>query len=380
MRSRACPVRDAFSRGVPALAQTREPRKPRPILRWPNTPRPRELRPRELRPRELRPRELRPRELRPRELRPRELRPRELRPGEWPREEAPRSQPRAGDFGPADPRRVPVSRASEPPRENLGARPASPPPAEPIRLPRCRRGDERPTGAGRPKTADRLNRDDERPDVELRPREAEERLNTDPPSRDRPMLELPNLEPPSPEPRSPEPRSPEPRSPEPRSPEPRSPEPRSAEPRSAEPRSAEPRSAEPPGLALPSSEPPSTPSRRLPPNLTLDALAPCPSRYAVVEVLGPARPSLSRGSRRATNGRPAPGPRRPPIAPGPLSRSDSRRLFPPASCRIAPWFAPGTGARAWLADQPARRPSPRAPARRSAAATAYSTNGHRSTS
>src|SRR5271165_2338463 len=375
MRSRACPVRDAFSRGVPALAQTREPRKPRPILRWPNTPRPRELRPCELRPRELRPRELRPRELRPRELRPRELRPRELRPGEWPREEAPRSQPRAGDFGPADPRRVPVSRASEPPRENLGARPASPPPAEPIRLPRCRRGDERPTGAGRPKTADRLNRDDERPDVELRPREAEERLNTDPPSRDRPMLELPNLEPPSPEPRSPEPRSPEPRSPEPRSPEPRSPEPRSAEPRSAEPRSAE-----PPGLALPSSEPPSTPSRRLPPNLTLDALAPCPSRYAVVEVLGPARPSLSRGSRRATNGRPAPGPRRPPIAPGPLSRSDSRRLFPPASCRIAPWFAPGTGARAWLADQPARRPSPRAPARRSAAATAYSTNGHRSTS
>src|SRR5271166_6155982 len=202
MRSRACPVRDAGSRGVPALAQTREPRKPRPILRWPNTPRPRELRPcelrprelrprelrpcelrprelrprelrprelrprelrpRELRPRELRPRELRPRELRPRELRPRELRPRELRPGEWPREEAPRSQPRAGDFGPADPRRVPVSRASEPPRENLGARPASPPPAEPIRLPRCRRGDERPTGAGRPKTADRLNRDDER--------------------------------------------------------------------------------------------------------------------------------------------------------------------------------------------------------------------------
>src|SRR5208282_635221 len=98
MRSRACPVRDAFSRGVPALAQTREPRKPRPILRWPNTPRPRELRPCELRPRELR-----PRELRPRELRPRELRPRELRPGEWPREEAPRSQPRAGDFGPADP-------------------------------------------------------------------------------------------------------------------------------------------------------------------------------------------------------------------------------------------------------------------------------------
>ena len=35
---------------------------------------------------------------------------------------------------------------------------------------------------------------------------------------------------------------------------------------------------EPPGLALPSSEPPSTPSRRLPPNRTLDAPAPDPSR------------------------------------------------------------------------------------------------------
>ena len=60
------------------------------------------------------------------------------------------------------------------------------------------------------------------------------------------MLELPNMEPPRP--KDPEPPRPGPRS------------------------------AEPPGLALPSSEPPSTPSRRLPPNRTLDAPTPDPSR------------------------------------------------------------------------------------------------------
>ena len=71
------------------------------------------------------------------------------------------------------------------------------------------------------------------------------------------------------------------------------------------PKDPEPRSAEPPRLAPPSSEPPNTPARRLPPNLTLDApapspflepvakAAPSPPRTAAVEVLEPARPSLS---------------------------------------------------------------------------------------
>src|SRR5271166_1851728 len=198
MRSRADPVRAAFSRGVPGPAQTREPRKPRkarPILWRPNAPGPSELPPSELPPSEL------------------------------PREDAPRSQPRPGDFGLADPRSAPVSRATELLRENRGVRPASPPPAERIRLPRCRRGDDRP-------------RDADRPTAELRPRGEEDRLNTEPPSRDRPMLELAYLAPPSPERRSPE----------------------------------------PPGLALPRNEPASTPSRRLLPNLTLDAPAPWPSR------------------------------------------------------------------------------------------------------
>ena len=158
------PVRDAFSRGIRVVPALDQFRKPRPMPRRPNA----------LRPSELRPSELRPSELRPSELRPSGLRRSGLRRGERPREDAPRSQPRPGDFGRADPRRVPVSRASEPAREKRGARPASPPPAERIRLPRCRRGDDRPSGAGRPKTADRPKRDDERPKAELRPSEEEE--------------------------------------------------------------------------------------------------------------------------------------------------------------------------------------------------------------
>ena len=82
------------------------------------------------------------------------------------------------------------------------------------------------------------------------------------------------------------------------------------------------------------------------------------------------------------HGRTLPVPRSPPIEPVPLSRSDSRSrgALPPASCLIAPWFAPDTGVLAWLGDKPGRGLSPRTPARRSAAATAYSTNGHSSTS
>src|SRR6185369_17001347 len=134
----------------------------------------------------------------------------------------------------------------------------------------------------------------------------------------------------------------------------------------------------------PSSEPPSTPSRRRPPNLTLAVPAPSPAgANAAPRLTGdrcPGRPSLSWGSRRAV-GRMAPGPRSPPIEPGPLSRSDSRSrgVFPPASCLIAPWLALEAGVLAWLGDHPARRLSPRAPPRRSAAATAYSTNGHSNT-
>ena len=175
------------------------------------------------------------------------------------------------------------------------------------------------------------------------------RLNIEPPSSDRPMLELPNLGMPSPlEPSRPEP-------------------------------------FPIPDREPPSNEPPSTPSRRRLPNLTLAVPAPSPAgANAAPRPAGarfPGRPSLSWGSRLAV-GRAAPGPRKPPIEPGPLSRSDSRSRgpFPPASCLIAPWLAPGPGVLAWLGDQPARRPSPRAPPRRSAAATAYSTNGHSSTS
>src|SRR5580704_5153219 len=258
--------------------------------------------------------------------------------GKAPREDVPRSQPRPGDFGPADRRSAEVSLVSEPPRENLGVCPVKPPPAG---LPRCRSGEARPRGADRPKTAGR-------------PSEEEDlRLNTEPPSSDRPMLELPNLGMPS-----------------------------RAEPGRAEPSRAEPRPI--PDREPPSSEPPSTPSRRRLPNLTLAVPAPSPAgANAAPRPAGarlPGRPSLSWGSRLAV-GRVAPGPRRPPIEPGPLSRSDSRSrgAFPPTSCLIAPWLAPGAGVLAWLGDQPARRSSPRAPARRSAAATAYSTNGHSST-
>ena len=103
--------------------------------------------------------------------------------GKAPREDVPRSQPRPGDFGPADRRSAEVSLVSEPPRENRGACPVRPPPAG---LPRCRSGEARPRGADRPKTAGR-------------PSEEEDlRLNTEPPSSDRPMLELPNLGMPSP--------------------------------------------------------------------------------------------------------------------------------------------------------------------------------------
>ena len=71
------------------------------------------------------------------------------------------------------------------------------------------------------------------------------------------------------------------------------------------PKDPEPRGAKALGLAPPSSEPPRMPSRRRPPNLTLDApapspflepvakAAPSPPRTAAVEVLEPARPSLS---------------------------------------------------------------------------------------
>ena len=326
MRSRACPVRDAFSRGVPALAQTREPRKPRPILRWPNAPR------------------------------PRELRPRELRPGEWPREEAPRSQPRPGDFGPADPRRVPVSRASEPPRENLGARPASPPPAEPIRLPRWRRGDERPRGP----PADRRPGEDSGP-AEPGRRAAERGTAAQRgggAAEHRPAEQGPAHA------RAAEPGAAQPGTAQPGTAQPGTAQRRAAQRGAAGAGAAEQRAAEH-ALPTPAAEPDPGRARAVP-------LPVCGRRGPRP---GPAQlePGLTPCHR--------PGPRAAqaaPIAPGPLSRSDSRSS--PASCRIAPWFAPGTGARAWLADQPARLPSPCAPARRSAAATAYSTNGHSSTS
>src|SRR5690349_9670735 len=138
---------------------------------------------------------------------------------------------------------------------------------------------------------------------------------------------------------------------------------------------------------VPREETPRTPWRRRPPNLTLAVPAPSPRAPAGANAAPrPAgdrwagRPSLSWGSCRAV-GRTAPGPRRPPIEPDPLSRSDSRSrgVFPPASCLIAPWLAIEAGVLAWLGDHPARRLSPRAPPRRSAAATAYSTNGHSNT-
>src|SRR5689334_6955334 len=255
-----------------------------------------------------------------------------------PREETPRSQPRPGDFGAPDRRRVLVSLVSGLPRKNRGACPVRPPPA---RLPRCRNGEARPRDGDRPKTADRLSVEEV-----LRP-------NTEPPSRDRPMFAPPNLEMPS------------------------LPEPSPAEPSRAE--APRPADREPP-----SSESPNTPWRRRPPNLTLAVPAPSPAgANAAPRPAGDrwaGRPSLSGGSRRAV-GRAAPGPRRPPIEPDPLSRSDSRSrgVFPPASCLIAPWLAIEAGVLAWLGDHPARRLSPRAPPRRSAAATAYSTNGHSST-
>src|SRR5262249_47569170 len=167
-------------------------------------------------------------------------------------------------------------------------------------------------------------------------------------------------------------------------------EPSRLEPSLLEPSPAEPRRTEPLRPAdrePPSSEPPRTPSPRRPPNLTLARPPPRPRAPAGANAAPelavdrcPGRPSLSWGSRRAI-GRTEPGPRRPPIEPCPLSRSESRSrgAFPPASCLIAPWLAPGAGVLAWLGDHPARRLSPRAPPRRSAAATAYNTNGHSST-
>src|SRR6185437_13064672 len=326
-----------------------EPEPPRP---WP--PRPRPLRPRPLRPLKLRPD--RPASDRPIRRPPKARRLidvppsepllrdpllrdpllREPRRGKAPREDVPRIQPRPGDFGPADRRSAEVSLVSELPRENRGACPVRPPPAG---LPRCRSGEARPRDGDRPKAAGRLSEEEDL------------RLNTEPPSSDRPMLELPEM------------------------------------PSLVEPSPEEPRRAEPlpiPDREPPSSEPPSTPSRRRPPNLTLAVLAPRPRAPAGANaaprptgVRWADRPSLSWGSRRAT-GRTLPVPRSPPIEPVPLSRSDSRSrgALPPASCLIAPWFAADTGVLAWLGDKPGRRLSPRTPARRSAAATAYSTNGH----
>ena len=300
---------------------------------WPSPRRPR-LPPARLRPAARRLARLRPIRRPPKARRlidalPSEPLPREPRREKAPREETPRSQPRPGDFGPPDRRGALVTLVSG---LKPGACPVRPPPA---RLPRCRSGEARPRGADRPKTAGLLSGEE---DV---------RLNTEPPSRDRPMLEPPNLEMPS------------------------LLEPSLLEPSLLEPRPAEPSRAEPPRPAdrePPSSEPPSTPSCRRPPNLTLAVPAPSPAgANAAPRPAGdrcPGRPSLSWGSRLAV-GRTAPGPRRPPIEPGPLSRSDSRSrgAFPPASCLIAPWLAPGAGVLAWLGDQPGRRPSPRTPPR-----------------
>src|SRR5690348_10441349 len=153
---------------------------------WPS-PRPVRLRPVRLPPARLRPAGLRPIRRLPKARRlidalPSEPLRSELRREKVPREETPRSQPRPGDFGAPDLRRVLVSLVSGLPRENRGACPVRPPPA---RLPRCRNGEARPRDGDRPKTADRLS--------------VEEvlRLNTEPPSRDRPMFAPPNLEMPS---------------------------------------------------------------------------------------------------------------------------------------------------------------------------------------
>ena len=168
--------------------------------------------------------------------------------------------------GPADRRRALVSLVSGLPRENRGGCPVRPPPA---RLPRCRNGEVRPRGAGRPKTAGRLSAEEDL------------RLNTDPPSRDRPIFEPLNLEMPS-------------------LPEPNPVEPSLLEPNPVEPSRAEP--LRPADREPPSSEPPSTPSRRRPPNLTLAVPAPSPAEAnAAPRPAGdrcPGRPSLSWGSRR----------------------------------------------------------------------------------
>src|SRR6185437_6847470 len=336
-----------FGRGMRSRAEPAWP-SPRPPSPRPVSPRPVRLRPPKLPPARLRPAGLRPIQRLPKARRPMDAPPSEPLPSEplrtelrrekAPREETPRSQPRPGDFGPPDRRRALVSLVSGLPRENRGACPVRPPPA---RLPRCRNCEARPRDGDRPKTADRVS--------------VEEvlRLNTEPPSRDRPTFAPPNLEMPS-----------------------------WLEPSPAEPSRAE--APRPADREPPSNESPNTPWRRRPPNLTLAVPAPSPAgANAAPRPAGDrwaGRPSLSWGSCRAV-GRTAPGPRRPPIEPDPLSRSDSRSLgvFPPASCLIAPWLAPEADVLAWLGDHPARRLSPRAPPRRSAAATAYSTNGHSST-
>src|SRR5689334_2573468 len=347
MRSRAEPAWPS-----PRLPSPR-PVSPRPVSPRPVSPRPAGLPPARLRPAGLRPIRRLPKARRlidapPSEPLPSEPLRTELRREKAPREETPRSQPRPGDFGPPDRRRALVSLVSGLPRENRGACPVRPPPA---RLPRCRNGEARPRDGDRPKTAGRLSGEEDL------------RLNTDPPSRDRPIFEPLNPEMPS-------------------LLEPNPVEPSLLEPSPVEPSRAEP--LRPADREPPSSEPPSTPWRRRPPNLTLAVPAPSPAgANAAPRLAGdrcPGRPSLSWGSRRAV-GRMAPGPRSPPIEPGPLSRSDSRSrgVFPPASCLIAPWLALEAGVLAWLGDHPARRLSPRAPPRRSAAATAYSTNGHSNT-
>ena len=146
--------------------------------------------------------------------------------------------------------------------------------------------------------------------------------------------------------------------------------------------------------------PPSMPSPRRVPNLTLAALPPSAPAIVPPESPGPRReplaanavpseplwPSFSRGSRLAEAGPRGPlGPRepcRPPARPSPLPRSDSRSrgVLPPLTCLIAPWVAPAGLRAAGMAQAARSRWLRGVPARRSAAAAANSTNGHSSTS
>src|SRR5580658_3799294 len=292
-------------------------------------------------------------------------------------------------------RNAPASRASIPGRDRRGVNPvAEPPGAERIR-PAVRRGaserpsrDERPRKGERP-SPDALPRPDERPRPGERPRKGErarngerprkddrpigadllggadersaegERLNTEPPSRDRPIHDRPNRE-------------------------------LFRRERDRLEFRAPPAPPSPPQLP-PSMDPPSTPPPRGVPNRTL--AAPPPIAPAIVPVRRappavnaapsePLWPSFRRGSRFAVARPRAPWPRRLPPRPSPLPRSDSRSrgVLPPLTCLIAPWDAPA-GLRAAGVAQAARLRSPRGvPARRNAAAAAYSTNGHNTTS